>query len=283
MVYPVASSGKRQSPIDIETGKAQLNPCLKPIKVKYGAGCCKTVVNTGDSFRVDVDDTNTCFTGGALGDGSVFKLVQFHAHWGTAAGAKGSEHTVNGKLYPAELHLVHWNTKYGNVGEALTKPDGLAVIGIFLDIGDEDHPEVEKVIKGFGDIRFRNMTHNYQVEIDPTKFLPDDMSFWHYEGSLTTPPLFESVLWHVLRTPIAVSKRQLDAMASLRIGSCQEKDPSCIVNNFRPPVPVGENRAVSLFTGEANNEVEALKKEVKELKDAIAGLKVDFGRNVGRN
>ena len=32
-----------------------------------------------------------------------FKLIQFHAHWGTTAGAKGSEHTVNGKLYDAEV------------------------------------------------------------------------------------------------------------------------------------------------------------------------------------
>ena len=43
--------------------------------------------------------------GGALE--SEFRLVQFHAHWGTTAGAKGSEHTVNGKLYDAEVCIEH--------------------------------------------------------------------------------------------------------------------------------------------------------------------------------
>ncbi len=41
-------------------------------------------------------------TGGAL-SGNTFRLIQFHAHWGTTAGAKGSEHTVNGRLYDAEV------------------------------------------------------------------------------------------------------------------------------------------------------------------------------------
>lgn len=33
-----------------------------------------------------------------------------------------------------QLHLVHWNTKYANFGEAASKPDGLAVVGVFLKV-----------------------------------------------------------------------------------------------------------------------------------------------------
>lgn len=33
-----------------------------------------------------------------------------------------------------KLHLVHWNTKYPNFGEAASKPDGLAVVGVFLKV-----------------------------------------------------------------------------------------------------------------------------------------------------
>jgi carbonic anhydrase len=47
----------------------------------------------------------------------------------------GSEHTVDGKEYSGELHLVHWNkTKYGSFAEALGQPDGLAVLGVFLQV-----------------------------------------------------------------------------------------------------------------------------------------------------
>lgn len=34
----------------------------------------------------------------------------------------------------SQLHLVHWNTKYGSFGEAVSQPDGLAVVGIFLQV-----------------------------------------------------------------------------------------------------------------------------------------------------
>ena len=38
------------------------------------------------------------------------QVWQMHAHWGSCAG-HGSEHTVDGKQYDAELHIVHYNTK----------------------------------------------------------------------------------------------------------------------------------------------------------------------------
>ena len=88
-------------------------------------------------------------------------MWQFHAHWGSCD-EKGSEHTVDGKMYPAEvtksynakllkhncapstrdcitfqLHLVHWNrTKYSSPNEAAGEPDGLAVLGMFLEVTD---------------------------------------------------------------------------------------------------------------------------------------------------
>jgi hypothetical protein len=36
--------------------------------------------------------------------------------------------------YPAELHIVHYNTKYGSIADAVTRSDGLAVLGIFLKV-----------------------------------------------------------------------------------------------------------------------------------------------------
>ena len=63
-----------------------------------------------------------------------YQLAQFHAHWG-GENARGSEHTVDGKAFSAELHLVHYNTKYGDLGTAVDKPDGLAVLGMFIKAG----------------------------------------------------------------------------------------------------------------------------------------------------
>ena len=33
-----------------------------------------------------------------------------------------------------QIHYVHWNTKYGSFNEALKYGDGLAVLGVFLEV-----------------------------------------------------------------------------------------------------------------------------------------------------
>jgi hypothetical protein len=38
------------------------------------------------------------------------------------------------KRYPAELHIVHFNAKYGSFNDAVAHPDGLAVLGIMMEV-----------------------------------------------------------------------------------------------------------------------------------------------------
>ena len=47
----------------------------------------------------------------------------------------GSEHTLDGRTFPAELHIVHKNLKYGSMGEAVKHKDGIAAVGFFLQLG----------------------------------------------------------------------------------------------------------------------------------------------------
>lgn len=69
--------------------------------------------------------------GGPLGS-DVYKMQQWHCHWGARNG-EGSEHTVDGRSFSGELHLVHWNTsKYNSFQEAAGQEDGLAVLGVLL-------------------------------------------------------------------------------------------------------------------------------------------------------
>ena len=44
---------------------------------------------------------------------------------------------MDGKSFSAELHLVHYNTKYGDLGNAVDKPDGLAVLGMFIKVAGQ--------------------------------------------------------------------------------------------------------------------------------------------------
>merc|ERR1719471_1645910 len=103
------------------------------------------------------------------------------------------------------------------------------------------------VLSALEDIPYKNdQTKAGDHDVKPEKLLPEDLSYWHYSGSLTTPPLSESVLWHVLKEPIKISKKQIQDMTSMRTAT-RESDSYCtaVYNNFRPPVPCGANRKVT--------------------------------------
>lgn len=79
---------------------------------------------------------------------------------------------------------------------------------------------------------------------DPAKLLPALATYWTYEGSLTTPPCSECVIWMVFKTPIELSARQLHAMRDLNCYDVAEECPcnelnGKVINNFRPPLPLG--------------------------------------------
>ncbi|KAG7319436.1 hypothetical protein KOW79_016579 [Hemibagrus wyckioides] len=231
--FPIAN-GPRQSPINIIPSQAQFDSSLKPLKIHYDPSTSKDIMNNGHSFQVNFldEDDSTILTGGPVT--GTYRLTQFHCHWG-ASDDKGSEHTVDGIKYPCELHLVHWNTKYANFGEAVDKPDGLAVIGVFLKIGSAN-PRLQKVLDTFDAIKAKGHQTTFK-NFDPKNLLPASLNFWTYEGSLTTPPLFESVTWIVLRDPISVSSAQMEKFRKLLFSS-EEEHPRCMCDNYRPPQPV---------------------------------------------
>ncbi|KAG7455077.1 hypothetical protein MATL_G00252600 [Megalops atlanticus] len=224
--FPLAS-GPRQSPIDIVPSQAQHDPSLKPLKLKYDPSTARGILNNGHSFQVDFDDDadRSTLKGGPIS--GTYRLRQFHFHWG-GSDDHGSEHTVGGTKYACELHLVHWNTKYPSFAEAASQPDGLAVVGVFLKIGAAN-PRLQKVLDALDAIKNKGMQTTFS-NFDPSILLPGSLDYWTYEGSLTTPPLLESVTWIVLREPVSVSSAQMAKFRSLHF------DDTCpMVDNFRPP------------------------------------------------
>ncbi|XP_049603455.1 carbonic anhydrase [Syngnathus scovelli] len=231
--FPIAN-GPRQSPINIVPQEAQFSPSLKPLIIKYEPSNSLGILNNGHSFQVDyLDDTDSStLTGGPIS--GTYRLKQFHFHWG-GSDERGSEHTINGIKFPCELHLVHWNTKYSNFGEAASQADGLAVVGVFLKIAGAN-PRLQKVLDALDSIKTKGMQSTFP-NFNPETLLPGSLDYWTYDGSLTTPPLLESVTWIVLKEPINVSPAQMAKFRSL-LFSGKGEDECCMVDNYRPPQPL---------------------------------------------
>ena len=71
-------------------------------------------------------------TGSAAFD-DLFLFEKMHFHWGSK-NTLGSEHAIFGQKFPVELHLVHYNDKYGNFEDAVDRPDGLLVVAVFFQV-----------------------------------------------------------------------------------------------------------------------------------------------------
>ncbi|XP_028935902.1 carbonic anhydrase 5B, mitochondrial [Ornithorhynchus anatinus] len=236
--------GDRQSPINIQWRDSVYDPCLKPLQICYDPTTCLHIWNNGYSFLVEFEDSSdkSVITGGPL-EGN-YRLKQFHFHWG-AINDWGSEHTVDSKCYPAELHLVHWNAaKYGSFEDAALEENGLAVIGVFLKLGTH-HKELQKLVDALPAIKHKDTLIEFG-KFDPSCLMPSCPDFWTYSGSLTTPPLSESVTWIIKKKPIEVDHNQLEEFRMLLFTSAGEKEKK-MVDNFRPLQPLMNRTVRSSF------------------------------------
>lgn len=58
--------------------------------------------------------------------------------------------------YAAEVHLVHFNSKYGSLEAAVGHADGLAVVGFLLQAVEAPNPRFDKFVQGLEAIKKKN-------------------------------------------------------------------------------------------------------------------------------
>ena len=149
-------------------------------------------------------------SGGGL-PGKKFNFAQLHFHWASDHKKGGSEHLIGSKRYSAEMHLVHFNDKYGTLAEAVKHEDGLAVLGVFLDIqGKNDNVPFRHFVDLFSLVKTEGQETAVPHPIPLMDLLPDSVDdFYRYQGSLTTPQCNEIVTWTLFATSISLSEKQV--------------------------------------------------------------------------
>lgn len=247
-----AARGLHQSPVNITASDVVYDAQLsqRPLSIHYDAASCKTLLNNGHSLQAVVDAQDTSLEGGPYAH--KYRAAQFHFHWGRTSDV-GAEHLVNGKAYAAELHVVHWNTELCScVTEAVKSATGVAVLGVFFQVGAEN-AALKKLVDLMPSVKYAGDKTDIVDGFDPASLLPADRTeYWTYSGSLTTPPCYESVRFLLFKQPVSVSEQQLNAFRQLMShckseSSIHDEFDGHIVNNYRPTLPVNDRRILASF------------------------------------
>jgi carbonic anhydrase len=216
--YAVCGGGPFQSPIDFKSADARAHHT--DLHIEY-IGAKLRALNNGHTVQLNAEEEDDRL----LVNGHAYKLIQLHIH-------APSEHRFGGETFPMEVHFVH-----------IDEYDHLAVLGLPLKVGAEN-PILKPL---FDDLpEYTGKPEPRPVEqLDLPSLVPDETHFFHYQGSLTTPPCTENVQWFVLETPAEVSQEQVDAFLAV------------VHENSRPAQPMNNRvlvRNVVAGEGEAPTE-----------------------------
>uniref|UniRef100_A0A3Q2Q862 Carbonic anhydrase n=1 Tax=Fundulus heteroclitus TaxID=8078 RepID=A0A3Q2Q862_FUNHE len=249
-------NGTRQSPIDIVSARATENENLTDFTFKgfNNTNGLDYIKNTGKTVKV-VFTEGIQISGGDLSES--YDSLQFHLHWGNGTSTPGSEHTVDGKRYPMELHIVNSKSSFKrNTTLAVADSEGLAALGFLIEeLPDTtDQPGSWKTLTSFlSKISFsdQNATITAGISLDDLITGVNRSSYYRYHGSLTTPTCNEAVVWTVFKEPIKVSKNLIDLFSTMLHINNTNTSP-LMVNVFRgiqPPQPVSTQRSSSTKFG----------------------------------
>jgi carbonic anhydrase len=235
------AEGVRQSPINIDKKDVVVTNHAPRITATYQSDATLTVVNTYNPNRVPLVDkewaTLRATPAGAsyvMVGNQQYDLLQFHFH-------TPSEHTINRRGAPMEVHFVHLKT-----GATPCDPDALLVIGALIKPDDFAHTELSKIFNNRSlpeDSTQAAVTINH---FDLNKVLPKLNDSLRYAGSLTAPSTFtnctaqggsiedqlsadvfpENVQWVVLTKPVEMPRRNIRAFRHLfEEGNSRETQP----------------------------------------------------------
>jgi len=224
-------AGVAQSPVDFGEASTGTRPDEFPetLEATYEAVPSEglKVINNGHSIQVD----------GAFGElklpDGLYKVLHFNFHC-------PSEHTVAGNSFPCEMHIVH--QKEGSTGTT-----DLAVVAIFLEewtrLGSSEDAGIQlqflrrlgfagNLPKGGDEVSIQS-----GLDIDLGVVFEKELigHYWHYQGSLTTPPCSETVHWYVLQNAAAISGKMIQNIKSM------------IPSNSRPIQQVGDRKILGDF------------------------------------
>ncbi|XP_075250496.1 carbonic anhydrase 2-like [Convolutriloba macropyga] len=245
--FNVCNHTHDQSPIKIVYKDSVYDPVLTPPILHGGWTYVPTSVlmlqNNGHTIELVFKDRHIRMHGAHLTH--EFYLKQCHFHWGESIDQQGSEHWLNGHQYDAEMHCVFINVNFVEGTEAETYDrEAWAVFGVLIKFdAEKTNPYIEYLLSHTEAIRDAGQNYSFNQEehkADIKHLLPDDLSeYYRYQGSLTSPPCYEFVVWTIFHNPIHISTHQAERLFELHNAVVEQNEGfTNITGNFRPPQPL---------------------------------------------
>lgn len=197
-----------QSPIDLVPNDAAPGPkddlrFPDPLKPVINGTCRKGgIVFNSSTAEAEITGCPTQFyvefpTNGKL---KKFYLKRFHYH-------TPSEHTINGRYFPMEVHHVHEAAD----GQAL-------VISVMVGVGQLYHAKaafLRKIQTRMPPVNMREENRSFwdgmSMDLDPySQFLDLSHGYFYYSGSETTTPCTINTHWLIVPGHVVVSPGTLD-------------------------------------------------------------------------
>lgn len=194
-ILPGLDHGLAQSPINIissinENGRHSITLNFKDEVNK--------IENLGHTVQLDFAEGSTITQ-----DDTTFAFKQCHFH-------TPSEHLIDGMTFPMEMHIVNLMPN-----EDKDATPQYLVVGVLFKLGKEN-----KFISDFLDAIPDEEKSANDLKVGTVKLadlfgvIPKEVRghYYHYLGSLTTPPFTESVRWYIAKHIFEASEEQIEVI-----------------------------------------------------------------------
>ncbi|GAQ83709.1 carbonic anhydrase [Klebsormidium nitens] len=228
----LCGTGTMQSPLNIIPGNTTTASTLTALNLSYATNVSLlNVTNEGDVVELVISSGNNSVklppSIYSTTNGSGLVLQQFHFH-------TPSEHMFDGIFYAAEMHFVH--------KDSVTGQQAVVAVLLKLDPTDTRNPDLDKFLP----FTPNNYTGVQQAPanstLNLTNLFPSNSSYWYYNGSLTTPPCTQNVLWLIFQNPLTFSVSQLLTLEVANAGGDGARADNRLVQLLN-------SRTVSVFRG----------------------------------
>ncbi|EXC22913.1 hypothetical protein L484_007522 [Morus notabilis] len=204
--WRMCNNGTMQSPIDLMDQRVQVISTLQRLR-RFYKPVNATLLNRGHDMMMK-------WTSGEAGyidmNGTQYLLQQLHWH-------SPSEHTINGRRFDLELHMVHQS-----------RTGQLVVIGINYRISSSDFflSSMETHLQDIANMSYNSQPQKLVGIVDLRQLNIRSRRYYRYIGSLTVPPCTQSVVWIVLQQTRPVAREQVRLLRmAVRDGSATNARP----------------------------------------------------------